>query len=85
VSELSPIHPEPGFVANSWLVARREFRERVRSRLFYVSTILLALLAVGVALTPVLIKAADRGTTTKIAVASADADLAAESIAILDG
>jgi ABC-2 type transport system permease protein len=77
--------PERGFFANSWLVARREFRERVRSRLFVVSTLLLAMLAVGVAMTPVLIKAADRGTTTKIAVASDDADLAAESVAILDG
>jgi ABC-2 type transport system permease protein len=78
--------PKPsGMVANSWLVASREFRERVRSRLFFVSTILLALLAVGVSLTPILIKAADRGTTTKIAVASEDAQLAADSIVILDG
>ena len=31
--------PLPGeLVANSWLIARREFRERVRSRLFLVST-----------------------------------------------
>jgi ABC-2 type transport system permease protein len=85
MSEVSPNRPEPGFVANTWLVARREFRERVRSRLFYVSTLLLAMLAVGVALTPILIKAADRGTTTRIAVASDDPQLAAESISILDG
>jgi ABC-2 type transport system permease protein len=85
MSRLPGPRPETGFVANSWLVARREFRERVRSRLFYVSTLLLAFLAVAVALTPVLIKAADRGTTTRIAVASADAQLAADSIAILDG
>jgi ABC-2 type transport system permease protein len=79
------LRPERGLVANSWLVARREFRERVRSRLFFVSTILLAALAVGVSLTPVLIKATDRGTSTKIAVASDDAQLAAESVAILSG
>ena len=42
------LRPERGLVANSWLVAKREFRERVRSRLFFVSTILLAALAVGV-------------------------------------
>jgi ABC-2 type transport system permease protein len=77
--------PERGFVENSWLVARREFSERVRSRLFFVSTVLLAFLAVAVSLTPVLIKAADRGTTTKIAVASDDAQLATDSVAILDG
>ncbi len=74
-----------GMVANSWLIASREFRERVRSRLFFVSTILLAFLAVAVSLTPILIKAADRGTTTKIAVASDDAALARDSIAILNG
>jgi ABC-2 type transport system permease protein len=72
-------------VANSWLVASREFRERVRSRLFFVSTVLLALLAVVVSLTPVLIKAADRGTTTTIAVASDEAQLTADSITILNG
>lgn len=74
-----------GVVANSWLIASREFRERVRSRLFFVSTVLLAFLAVGVSLTPILIKAADRGTTTRIAVASDDAALARDSIVILDG
>jgi ABC-2 type transport system permease protein len=76
---------QQGMVASSWLVASREFRERVRSRLFFVSTVLLAVLAVVVSLTPVLLKAADRGTTTKIAVASDDAALATDSIAILDG
>ena len=45
-----PGPPARGLVANSWLVARREFRERVRSRLFLVSTVLLATLAVSVAL-----------------------------------
>ena len=80
----SPRPPERGLVANGWLVASREFRERVRSRLFFVSTALLALLAVAVAMTPVLIKLADRGTTTTIAVASPDAKLTNESIVILD-
>lgn len=76
---------EAGLVANSWLIARREFRERVRSRLFFVSTGLLAFLAVAVSLTPVFVKLADRGTTTTIAVASPDGDLTASSIQILDG
>ena len=75
---------EGGFVANSWLVADREFRERVRSRLFFISTALLALLAVVVSLTPVLIKLADRGTTTTIAVASPEQELTETSIGILD-
>ena len=70
-------------LANSWIVARRELRERVRSRLFFVSTLLLAVLAVVVSLTPVLIKVVDRGTTTTIAVASNDPNLAATATNIL--
>ena len=80
-----PLTRERGVVANSWLIARREFRERVRSRLFFVSTVLLAFLAVVVALTPVLIKAVDRGTTTTIAVISDEGDLTASSIQIIGG
>lgn len=72
-------------VANSWLIARREFRERVRSRLFFVSTGLLAMLAIVVALTPVLIKAVDRGTTTTIAVVSDDGDLTDSTVRIIGG
>jgi ABC-2 type transport system permease protein len=78
--------PKPGLVDNAWLVASREFRERVRSRLFFISTAMLALLAVVVALTPVLIRLADSGgTTAKIAVASDDEQLTSSSIQILDG
>jgi ABC-2 type transport system permease protein len=70
---------------NARLVADREFRERVRSRLFVVSTFLLAVLAVVVALTPVLIKVADRGTTTNIAIVTKDDKLAADAISIMSG
>ncbi|HUG29178.1 MAG TPA: ABC transporter permease [Candidatus Limnocylindria bacterium] len=75
----------PGLVANSWLVATREFRERVRSRLFFVSTVMLALLAVVVSLTPVLIQLSDRGTTTTIGVASQEGALTDYSMRILEG
>ena len=75
--------PARSVVANSWLVARREFRERVRGRLFFVSTALLAALAVVVSLMPVLIKMVDRGTTTTIAVASNDAHVTDSSIRII--
>jgi ABC-2 type transport system permease protein len=68
---------------NISLVAKREFRERVRSRLFVVSTLLLGLLAVAVALTPLIIKFVDRGTTSTIAVAAVEDDLANRSIGIL--
>jgi ABC-2 type transport system permease protein len=85
-----PIRRIPGaatrdgsLLSNIWRVARRELRERVRSRLFFVSTMLLALLAVVVSLTPVLIKVVDRGTTATIAVASDDPALAASATEIL--
>ena len=70
---------------NTWLVAQREFTERVRSRLFVVSTLLLATLAVAVALTPVLVRLVDRGTTTTIAIVTTDDGLASRSISILGG
>jgi ABC-2 type transport system permease protein len=85
VSTEPTLRPERGLAANAWLVARREFAQQVRSRLFFVSTALLAVLAVAVALTPVLIKVADRGTTTRIAIASEDPELASFSVAVLDG
>ncbi len=74
---------EGGYVANSWLVAKREFGERVKGRLFFVSTALLAVLAVGVALTPILVKVIDRGTTTTIAVVSDEPALTTSSIQII--
>jgi ABC-2 type transport system permease protein len=70
---------------NAWLVSRREFGERVRSRLFVLSTLLLAALAVVVALTPVLIRFVDRGTTSTIAIVTDDDALASRSIAIMSG
>jgi hypothetical protein len=74
--------PDPLF-PNAWLISKREFGERVKSRLFVVSTLLLAGLAVAVALTPVLIRFVDRGTTTTIAIASNDDGVAQRSIATL--
>jgi ABC-2 type transport system permease protein len=74
---------ENGLWTNAWLIAKREFVEKVYSRIFAVSTILLASLAVVVALTPVLLKVADRGTTTTIAITSPSAELTKTSIAIL--
>ena len=70
---------------NTWLVAKREFVERVRSRLFGVSTLLLGTLAVAVALTPVLVRVVDRGTTSTIAIVTPDEALASRTISILGG
>lgn len=79
-----PNRHEPAF-PNTTHVARREYRELVRSRLFHVSTITLAVLAVIVALLPVAAKALERGGTTRIAVVAPTDDLATGTRDILNG
>ena len=81
----SPPQRDEHFVGNSWLVARREFGERVRSRIFFASTVFLAVLAILVALMPVLIRVADRGTSTTIAIVASDDDLAQRTILTMGG
>jgi ABC-2 type transport system permease protein len=70
---------------NMLIVARREYAARVRSRLFALSTLLLAALAMLVAFSPLLVRLADRGTTTQIGIYTTDDALADRSIAILSG
>jgi ABC-2 type transport system permease protein len=70
---------------NAWLVARREYEARVESRLFLISTMLLAILAVVVAFTPLLVRILDRGTTTTVGVYASDPALADRAIAIMGG
>ena len=72
-----------GSLANVVLIAKREFVEKVFSRVFAGSTMLLAALAVVVALTPVLIKAVDHGSSTKIAISSPSHELTTQSVSIL--
>lgn len=69
---------------NALLVARREFVERVRSRAYVASTGFLVLVAVVLALVPIGLRALDRGTVTRIAVAAPDEDLAGRMVAVLD-
>ena len=70
-----PGRHEPVF-PNTGHVARREYRELVRSRLFHVSTVTLAVLAIIVALIPIATRLAERGSVTRVAVVSADPALA---------
>jgi ABC-2 type transport system permease protein len=69
---------------NIWLVARREFAERTKSRAFVFSTLLLAGLAVVVALIPLGVRLADKATISKVAVTAAEAGLAETSAGTLD-
>jgi ABC-2 type transport system permease protein len=72
-------------IRNIRLVARREFSERVRSRAFVFSTLLLAGLAVVVALLPLAVRAVDRATVTRVLVIAEDPALSDRSIAVMDG
>jgi ABC-2 type transport system permease protein len=73
---------EPAF-PNTAHVARREYRELVRSRLFHVSTVTLAILAIVVALLPIAARLAERGTVTRVAVVATDAELADRAIGFM--
>ena len=65
---------------NTSIVARREFLERVKSRPYAASTVLLSLLAMFVAFLPIIIRLVDRDTTTTIAIVADDAELAAADL-----
>ncbi|HYH92235.1 MAG TPA: ABC transporter permease [Candidatus Saccharimonadales bacterium] len=69
---------------NAGIVARREYRDRVRSPLFVASTFILMALALGVALAPIAIRYLDRQTVDTIVVISSDEDLALRTIAVAD-
>jgi ABC-type Na+ efflux pump permease subunit len=79
-----PRRPEPVF-PNTGHVARREYRELVRSRLFHVSTVTLAVLAVIVALIPIVTRLAERGSVTRVAVVATDPGLSDRTIKTLTG
>ncbi|MCI0347578.1 MAG: ABC transporter permease [Chloroflexi bacterium] len=68
---------------NAWIVAKREYRDRVTSRLFYVSTVFLAALAMLVAFSPLFVRIVDRGRATTIAVAAEDPALVESSKVIM--
>lgn len=69
---------------NAAIVARREYRDRVRGPLFLASTLVLMGLALIVAMAPIAIRYFDRQTVTHIAVVSSDPALAAEAVLIAD-
>ena len=70
---------------NAGLVARREYAERVGSRAFLISTLLLMGLAVVIALIPLAVRAADRASVTTVLVGSSDAALASSTAEALEG
>jgi ABC-2 type transport system permease protein len=65
---------------NAGIVARREYRDRVRGPLFLISTIILMALALAVAMAPIAIRYLDRASTDRLVVVAADDQLAAAMI-----
>lgn len=70
---------------NAAIVARREYRDRVRSRLFLVSTAILMALALGVALSPIGLRYLDRSKVDRILVVADEERLATGTIATANG
>ena len=70
---------------NAFIVARREYVDRVRSQLYRISTVVLMALAVGVAITPIGLRYLDRSTVDRIAIVADDDQLAAGTIATANG
>jgi len=64
-----------------WIIVRREFRERVRTRAFILSTILLPLFTVGIFLLPMLVDRASGGGEHRIVVVDNSADRLGQRIA----
>src|SRR6476646_8420397 len=69
---------------NALIVARREYRDRTRSRLYLGSTIVLALMAMLGAVAPIASRALDRATVTRIAIVAADAELGQRAVSVAD-
>ena len=69
---------------NAAIVARREYRDRVRGPLFLASTVVLMGLAMLVAVAPIAIRYFDRQTVTRIVVVSSDAGLGDRATAVAD-
>jgi ABC-2 type transport system permease protein len=77
-----------GLFPNAWTVAVREYRLRVRSRVFKVMTLILALVGLGLALLPVAVTALgfDQAASVEVYAAKPEADEgAAALVATLNG
>jgi ABC-2 type transport system permease protein len=70
---------------NAAIIARREYRDRVRGPLFLASTVVLMVLALIVTMAPIAVRYFDRQTVTHIVVVSSDPELAQQTAALADG
>lgn len=63
---------------NAWLIARREYLERVRTRAFIVSTVLIPMLMIGFVFTKHIMDQRDKTSFSHITLVSTDTELALE-------
>jgi ABC-2 type transport system permease protein len=83
-ADRGPGRDEP-LLPNAGIIARREYGGLVRSRLFFVSTLVLTGLAMFVALLPIVAKLVDRESRTTVAIVASDPELLDRSTAVLQG
>ena len=70
---------------NVGYIARREYGALVRGRLFFVSTLVLAGLAMFVAFLPVVARLVDRGSVTTVAIVASEPELSERTRGLLQG
>ena len=69
---------------NAAIIARREYRDRVRGPLFLATTLVLMVLALIVTMAPIAVRYFDRQTISHIAVVSTDRELAEQTATLAD-
>ncbi len=74
-----------GLFPNAWHIARREYRQRVLARTFVVTTGILALVALGYVLLPVILRATGIDRPAKVAVVVNARDISGDPVTTLDG
>ncbi|MEA2537454.1 MAG: type transport system permease protein [Chloroflexota bacterium] len=74
-----------GFRRNALLIARREYLDRVPTRTFLAATVVLAVVAVGLALAPIALRHLERETVVRIGIVAPDDNVAKASLSLLDG
>lgn len=76
--------PREPLFPNAWLVAKREYLDRVRGRPFIISTAVLVVVLLLVSLVPIGLRAVERESQSRIGVYAADATLAERAVGVID-
>ncbi|MGZ6372217.1 MAG: ABC transporter permease [Candidatus Limnocylindria bacterium] len=69
---------------NAWHIARREYRQRTRSRTFVLVTVFLALIGLAIAMLPVVVRLIGGDSATRVAVHASDPALQSGTVTALN-